>query len=201
MGKSPVFRHHWLAYWQSLTVVAWLVVLGLLLGIALGPWPGVVLGSIALSIAVRDYLLWRWQTFTFTPDNRLIRRRGVLGLTEDMISLFGVITPYRIPLLSSLLDVGSVHLGVPGPDIHIKYIADFTAFHQRLMHGARRRDLPSPPSPSLPPPSVHIWIQLLPLLRIPRDHLSRRTPDSRYSIPSENRREEEEERERAERSR
>jgi len=184
VNGSPVFRHHWLAYWRSLVVIAGLTTLGLLtMGILHWPLLGVGLWSIALVLAVRIYLLRTWHTLTFTPDNRLIYRRGLFGSTQDVISILGTVTSHRTPLLSNLLDVGSVYLGVPGPDVHIRHIANFTAFYQRLCQARRPGPLSQSSQPPQPPPSIHLWIQLLPLLRLPTDHLTPWGPDHWKIIP------------------
>jgi hypothetical protein len=141
---SSVFHHHWLAYWKPLAVACSLAVLGL---VCLLIWTPLGMGFLTLAavIVVEVYLFWTWHTFTFTDDNRLIRRRGFLGCIKDVITLFGVLTPYEVPILGKMLNVGSVHLGIPGPDIHIRHIAKFDAFYERLVHGARQQRAPEPP--------------------------------------------------------
>ncbi len=139
------FHHHWWAYWKPLATSCLLALIGmgvLLLGLPLG----VVFLAMAAAGLGGIYLWSTWHTFTFTGDNRLIRRRGFFGCAEDVITLFGVITPYRTPILGKAMDVGSVHLGIPGPNIHIRHIARFAAFYQRLLYGAQQqRAAPEPP--------------------------------------------------------
>jgi hypothetical protein len=143
-NPSPVFHHHWLAYWKLLAMTCLLAVLGSISVLMWAPL-GTGLLMLAAATAAGIYLYWAWHTFTFTDDNRLIRRRGVFGCTEDVITLFGVLTPYEIPILGKMLNAGSVHLGIPGPDIHIRHIANFDAFYERLVHGARQQRAPEPP--------------------------------------------------------
>jgi hypothetical protein len=156
MSVSPqVYHHHWLAFWKPLAGISFLLVLSI--GGALVSLPlGLSLVILALIGAVSVYLAWSWHTFTFTAGNRLVRRRGFLGCTKDAITLFGVVTPYQIPVLGQWLDMGNVYLGLPGPDIHIRYIAHFTAFYRRLIHGAQQQG-----SHSDSPP-VQVIVQLPP---------------------------------------
>lgn len=147
-----VFRHHWLAYWKHLATTALLIALGPG-GLLLWPPLGIALVVMALINAAGIYLSWMWHTFTFTEDNRLVRRRGPVGNARDVITLFGVITPYQIPFLGEWLDVGSIYLGIPGPNIHIHHIANFAEFYHRLYQGAR------PPGHDPDPPPIHIVLQ------------------------------------------
>jgi hypothetical protein len=122
-----IYYYHWLAYWR------WVAAIGALLLVSLASlalWPPLGAGLLAFCLTLGAALYrWRsWHTLTFLPDGRLVRRRGLGGYTHDMITLFGVITPSQIPAVGRLLDVGSVHLGIPGPDIHIRHIGDFEAF-------------------------------------------------------------------------
>jgi hypothetical protein len=110
-SEALTFHLHWLNYWKSLAMACLLAVLtpiGLLAWLPLG------IGCLVLAtvLAAGVYLDWTWNTFGFTDDGRLIRRRGVFGCTRDIITLFGVLTPYQIPGLGEALDVGSVQLGV-----------------------------------------------------------------------------------------
>jgi len=136
---SPrVYHYHWLAFWKPMAVIGLLVVLGV--G-AILVWLPVGLGLLALALAligaVSLYLYWSRHTFAFTPDNRLILRRGVLGSTIEVTSLFGVVVSYQIPVLGPRLDVGSVRLSPFGRSIHIRHIAHFEAFYSRLVHGVQ----------------------------------------------------------------
>ena len=165
-ASVQVYRYHWLAFWNALAGVSFLLVLsiaGFLLYLPLG----LVLLTLALIGAMTIYLSWSHHTLTFTPSNCLVRRRGFLGCTEDVISLFGTITPYQIPVLGRWLDVGSVYLGIPGPDAHIRYVAHFGSFHRRLVYGAQQQASRSSPSP------VQIVIQLPPA-QFPRGDLRSR---------------------------
>lgn len=157
---SPrVYRYHWLAFWKPLAGIALLVVLGV--G-AILVWLPVGLGLLALALigAASLYLYWSWHTFAFTPDDRLILRRGVDGSIKDVISLFGVVVPYQIPVLGPWLDVGSVSLSPFGRSIHIRHIAHFEAFYSRLVYGAQQQGS----HPGTPP--VQVIVQLLPALRV-----------------------------------
>ena len=158
-GGAPtgqIFYHHWLAYWKLLCGAALLVVLGLVVGLA---WPLLGLGllGLAASSAMSIYLYRTWHTLTFLEDGRLVRRRGFFGNAEDVITLFGVVTPYCIPVLGRRLNAGSVHLGIPGPDIHIRHIANFAAFYRQLVHSAQQgqRD----PGPQV----IHIYLHISPV--------------------------------------
>jgi hypothetical protein len=137
--ERRIYRYHWLAFWKPLSVTSLLFLLGTAGLLVWQPLaflfyvPAVVLGMALV-------LTWRWRSLRFTPDHRLSRRRGILGSTEDVISLFGVITPYQTPVLGRMLDVGSVHLGIPGPDIHIRHIANFQAFYHDLLFGAAQQE-------------------------------------------------------------
>jgi hypothetical protein len=149
---SPTFHPHWLAYWQALAVIALLIVVGFL-GLLLWPPLGLFLWGLALGGAIGTYLYWRWHFYVFTTDKRLIRQRGILGCASDVITLFGVITPYQTPLLGEWLDVGSVHLGIPGPDIRLRHIAHFREFCSYLV-------VDEPPARD---PPVQVFIQMPPL--------------------------------------
>lgn len=153
-ASSQVHRYHWLAFWKPMAVIALLVVLGVG-GILV--WLPLGLGLLALALirAVSLYLHWSWHTFAFAPDNRLILRRGVNGSTKDVISLFGVVKSYQIPLLGPWLDVGSVRLSPFGSSIHIRHIACFEAFYSRLVYGAQQQA-------SRAEPPVQVIVQLLP---------------------------------------
>lgn len=154
-ASSQVHRYHWLAFWKPMAVIALLVVLG---GGGILVWLPLGLGLLALALIGTGslYLHWSWQALAFTPDNRLIRHRGFLGRTADLISLFGVVTPYQIPLLGPWLDVGSVYLSPFGRKMHLRYIANFEAFYNRLAYGAQQQASRSDPLP------VQVIIQLLP---------------------------------------
>jgi len=142
--SSPqIYRHHWLAFWKPLSVISLLLVLSIG-GFRVYFPVGVILLALALTIGISVYLCWSWHTYTFTPDNRLIRRRGAFGCSTDIISLFGTITPYQIPFLGRLLDVGSVRLRIAGPDEHIRHIANFASFCRQLIEGAQQNSQPSP---------------------------------------------------------
>ena len=153
-GSQEVFRHHWFAFWRHLAAIALLLALGL--G-TLWIWPGLMLFcfSLALIWTLSLYLYWRWHTLTFTEDNRLVRRRGFVGSTEDIISLFPLITPYQMPVIGQWFNVGSVNLGIPGPDVHIRHIANFEAFRNQLVYGTQQQG-------SQPGAAVQVIIQLLP---------------------------------------
>jgi len=150
------FHHHWLAYWKPLAMACLLAVLG---SVGMLLWAPLGMGflTLAAAIAVGVYLFWTWHTFTFTEDNRLIRRRGFFKCAEDVISLFGVITPYWIPILGKMLNAGNVYLGIPGPDIHIRHIANFDAFYRRLIYGAQQQER----GPE--PPVVQVFFQMPPM--------------------------------------
>ncbi len=140
------YHYHWLAFWRPLAAVVLLAMLSI--G---GSWVWLPLGlgflALALIGAMSLYLHWSWHTFTFTADNRLIRRRGFLGCTEDVISLFGIVTPYQIPVLGRCLDIGNVHLRVAGSSLHVRHIAHFQAFCGQLTHSIRRQEeRPAPTS-------------------------------------------------------
>lgn len=138
-ASSRIYYHHWLAYWKPLAAIASLLVLGMA-GLML--WPLVGAGMLAFSLVVGAALhLWRsWHTLTFLDDGRLVRRRDVGGCAQDVISLFGVITPYQIPVVGRWLDAGSVHLGIPGPDIHIRHIGNFRAFCTQLFSSVQQEE-------------------------------------------------------------
>jgi hypothetical protein len=156
MPASETFHHHWLAFWKPLAMTCFLVVLG---SISMVVWVPLGLGFLMLAAigALSIFLFWTWHTFTFTDDNRLIRRRGCFGCTKDVITLFGVLTPYQAPIVGKILNAGSVHLGVPGPDIHIRHIANFDAFYARLVHGAQQQQQ------ATDPPVVQVFFQMPPM--------------------------------------
>lgn len=156
-ASSQVHRYHWLAFWKPMAVIALLVVLGVG-GILVCLLLGLGLLTLALIGAVSLYLHWSWQALAFTPDNRLILQRGVNGSTKDVISLFGVVMSYQIPLLGPWLDVGSVRLSPLGRNIHIRHIAHFEAFYNRLVHGEQQQA-------SRAEPPVQVIVQLLPAPR------------------------------------
>lgn len=137
--ESETYRYHWLFYWQVLSIVCLLLVLGAVAVLA-APSAGLVLWGLALTVFVGIWLHWSWHSITFTQDARMVRRGGVFGCTYDIINLWGVITPYEIPIVGSWLDVGSVHLGIPGPDLHVRHITPFSAFYRRLVCGAQQRE-------------------------------------------------------------
>jgi hypothetical protein len=168
-ASVQVYRYHWLAFWKALAGVSFLLVLsiaGFLFYLPLG----LVLLTLALIGAVTIYLSWSHHTLTFTPSSRLVRRRGFLGCTEDVISLFGTITPYQVPALGWWLDVGSVYLGIPGPDIHIRHVAHFGSFHRRLVYDAQQQ------ANRLNIPPVQIVVQLPPVQPLYSDWLGRLFP-------------------------
>ena len=156
MPASETFHHHWLAFWKPLAMTCLLVVLSSISTLVWVPL-GIGLLTLAAIVAVGIYLFWTWHTFTFTEDNRLIRRRGFFKCAEDVISLFGVITPYWIPILGKILNVGSVYLGIPGADIHIRHIANFDAFYERLVSSAQEQQR----APD--PPLVQVFFQMPPM--------------------------------------
>jgi hypothetical protein len=145
-ASSQVYHHHWFALWKPLTGIALLVVLSVGGGLVWLPL-GLGLFTLALIGAVSLYLYWSWHTFSFTADNRLVRRRGFLGCTKDVISLFGVVTPYQIPALGQWLDVGNVHLGILVPNVEIRHIARFSAFYNRLVYSVQKQERRSDPTP------------------------------------------------------
>jgi hypothetical protein len=132
--ESETYRYHWLSYWRALSIIALLIVLGSA-AILASPTMGLILWVLALAGLVNVWLRRTWHSLYFTPDGRLIRRRGILGCTHDIITLFGVITPYQVPFVGHWLDVGSVHMGIPGPDEHIHHISPFAQFYRRLVYG------------------------------------------------------------------
>ena len=144
-NESLTFHHHWLAFWQPLAIASLLVVLG---PPAMFVWPSLGIGALVLAalVALGVYLFWRWHTFTFTDDQRLIRRRGVFQCYKDVIDLFGTMTPYQVPLLGELLNVGSIYLNILGPDIHIHHVANFGAFYERLIYSTGQQ-VQGPDSP------------------------------------------------------
>lgn len=147
-----VFHPHWFAFWKPLTASCLLVLAGAVATVAGAPH-GLILvlmGGLGL-LAV--YLFWSWHTLTFTEDNRLVRRRGILGCSEDVITLFGVLTHHQIPILGKALDVGSVHLGIPGPDIHIRHIGNFAAFYRRMLASNQ-------PQARAEPPVIQLFFQV-----------------------------------------
>jgi hypothetical protein len=153
-GTPQIYHHHWVAYWREASGISLLIVLGVASilvwqPLCLGFW----LGALAWCGAL--YLHWNWHTFTFTPDSRLICRRGFMGSARDVVSLFGVVTPYQPPILGRWLDVGSVRMYPFGGELHIRHIASFAAFEQRLLYGAQRQE-PRAESP------VQIVVQLPP---------------------------------------
>ncbi|NLF15488.1 MAG: PH domain-containing protein [Anaerolineaceae bacterium] len=129
---SPLYHRHWLLhYWRQLTGIALLVVVGfglLVFGSPLGlaPWFGAVLWAMV------TYLSWTWNVVYFTADRRLARRRGILGATTDLISPFGVISPSQTPF-QRFFGVGTIHLHIPGPNVHIPNLAHFADFGSRLV--------------------------------------------------------------------
>ncbi|MEJ2735581.1 MAG: hypothetical protein P8189_18785 [Anaerolineae bacterium] len=137
--ESETYRYHWVFYWKALSIVCLLIVLGTV-AIFARPGTGLVLWGLALAVFVGIWLHRSWHSITLTDDGRMVRRGGVLGCTRDIINLWGVITPYEIPILGRWLDVGSVHLGIPGPDLHIRHITPFSVFYRRLVYGAQRRE-------------------------------------------------------------
>ena len=140
---SQTFYYHWWAFWKPLAAASVLTAAGAALLLILPP-----LGFILLILAAGDMVgvcMFRaWNTFQFINGNRLIRKRGFLGSAEDFITLFGVISPYQVPILGRWFNVGSVHLGIPGPDVHINHIANFSEFHRLLLNGAERQEQAEP---------------------------------------------------------
>lgn len=131
---SATFHHHWLAFWRRLIGTVLLAVVGSV-GLSLGlPWLGLTFYTFALMAGLATYCSWTWHTLTFTPDNRLVYRHGFLGTSRRVISLFGTITATQIPVLGNRLDVGSLHLSIPGADMNIRHIARFSDFYQRFLH-------------------------------------------------------------------
>ena len=131
---APKFHPHWLAFWRRFLGIALLVGMGLLGFIVWVPL-GFIFWAMAAASGVSIYLEWSWNICTFTADRRLIRRRGFMGCTRDVISLFGTITPYQIPILGPWLDMGSVELRIPGQGqvVQIRHIAHFEEFCRLLM--------------------------------------------------------------------
>lgn len=155
-GEGFTFHHHWWAYRKPVATSCLLAAIGsaaVLLRLPLG----VVFLAMGVAGWAGIYLFWTWHTLTFTQDHRLIRRRGICGSAEDVITLFGVITPYQTPFLGRALDVGSVHLGIPGPNIHIKHIASFAAFYQQLLYGAQQQQR------AAEPPVIQVFFQMPPM--------------------------------------
>ncbi len=159
--ESETFRYHWVFYWRVLSIASLLTVLGAV-AIRAVPGAGLVLWGLALAVLVGIWLHRRWHRITLTDDGRMIRWGGFFGCTRDIINLWGVITPYEIPIVGRWLDVGSVHLGIPGPDLHICHITPSANFYRRLVYGTQRqegRDRGSPVQifiqyPGLPEPWV-----------------------------------------------
>ena len=133
MYTPLTFRHHWLAYWKPFVGIGLLAALGTA---AMFLWMplGLALNVLAILVGLATYCSWAWHTIAFTDDNRLIYRHGPFGVSHSFISLIGTVTTHQVPLLGQWLDVGSVHLGVPGPDTTIRYIAHFSAFCRRLAY-------------------------------------------------------------------
>lgn len=131
---APTFHPHWLAFWRRFLGIALLVGMGLL-GFVVWVPLGFIFWAMAAASGVSIYLEWSWNTCTFTADRRLIRRRGFMGCARDIISLFGTITPYQIPILGQWLDMGSVELRIPGQGqiVYIRHIAHFQEFCRLLM--------------------------------------------------------------------
>jgi hypothetical protein len=166
----PTFHHHCLAYWKPLATTCLLTALGFVSMLVWMPL-GLVFLTMAAAGVAGIYLFWAWHTFTFTEDSRLIRRRGLFGCAEDVITLFGVLTPYQIPILGKMLNVGSVHLGIPGPNIHIRHVADFDAFHERLVCGTQQQQRFSDP------PVVQVFFQMPPVPYGARQWMDQLPPD------------------------
>jgi hypothetical protein len=141
--RTIVFRHHFLRFFKPASGISLLIVLGAVGFVVWRPL-GAGLWLLAGAWATSAYLYWSWHTFAFTPDNRLIRRRGFQGCTQDIISLFGVVTPRQPPILGKWLDVGSVQINAMGDTLHIQQIADFHAFYRRLVYGAPHQEPSSP---------------------------------------------------------
>jgi hypothetical protein len=169
LASPQVYRYHWLAFWKHFSLISLLLVLSLG-GFRFWFPLGLILVALALIGAVSIYLCRSWHTLAFTSDNRLIRRRGFRGRTADVISLFGTITSYQTPVLGQLLDMGGVYLGIAGPDIHIRHIANFASFYRQLAQGADRQERQFSPLP------VQVIIQLP-----PARHARRGWPD--YLFP------------------
>jgi hypothetical protein len=111
--------------------------------------PGLALLMLALIVAVSTYYHWSWHWLNITPDGRLVYCYGLFATRQDIISLFGVVTPHQTPILGPLLNVGSVYLGIPGPDSQIHYIANFRAFRTQLVNGATQAESRSDPYPQV----------------------------------------------------
>jgi hypothetical protein len=154
-----VHRYHWLAFWRQLAFISLLVVAGVAALLA-EPYVGLALLAVAVVASGALYLHWSWTCFTFTDNNRLIHRHGIMGSSADVIWLFGIAQTCRIPIVGRVLDVGSVVLSVPGPDLHIRHIAQFEAFFAQLAGVAQQRMGPYGQSP------VQVLIQLPPAQRI-----------------------------------
>jgi hypothetical protein len=137
--ESETYRYHWVFYWRVLSIVSLLIVLGAMaIPPALGA--GLILWGLALTVSVGIWIHRSWYSITLTEDGRMVRRGGFFGCTHDIINLWGVITPYEIPIVGRWLDVGSVHLGIPGPDLHIRHITPFSVFYRRLVYGTQRQE-------------------------------------------------------------
>jgi hypothetical protein len=151
---TQYYHHHWMAFWKQFSFISLLLVLSAV-GFCYRFLAGLVLLAPTMAWSYGIYLYRKWHIYAFTPDNRLIRCRGFYGHRIDVISLFGTITPYRHTILGPLLDVGSVELGIAGPDIHIRHIGEFSSFFRRLVEGPPQSD-----SQSGAPPPVQVIIQL-----------------------------------------
>lgn len=137
--ESETYRYHWVYYWRALSIVCLLIVLGAVtIPAELGT--GLVLWGLGLAVFVRIWLHRGWHIISLTDDGRMIRRGSVFGCTYDIINLWGVISPYEIPIVGRWLDMGSVHLGIPGPDLHIRHITPFSVFYRQLVYGVQRQE-------------------------------------------------------------
>ena len=132
---TPIYRHHWLAFWKLLSFISLLLVASVW-AFRVHVGLGLLLLALALIGGLAVYLQWHWTIITFTPDHRLVLRRGIFGSITDIFSLFGTITPYQTPLLGSLLDEGSLYLRLAGIDTHIRHIANFGSFYSNILTGA-----------------------------------------------------------------
>jgi len=185
-SKPQVYHHHIIKFWRQVSGISLLLVLGILAALIWRPLLA-LFWMPALSWLACLGFYWSWHTFSFTPDDRLICKRGFRGCTQDIVSLFGVVTPQQPPIFGKWLDVGSVQINPIGGSMRIQHIADFDAFYQRLVYGAQHQEPPSPVQIFLQVPTTTGlgagWPVELPLKRRPHTIEHRPGPGPRDSVP------------------